>query len=303
MAEKRNDMTGEYYSHKRTTLLYSTALFILALPGVHFSENKVLGLDLGSISPGVILSAVCCVATYYFVNFIFIWRHEAGSYLRAERTGQREIMEKITQQIKTIGEQSEIVTGFAKAAADAVEWAKSSLDTANDPAMQADHLNTQYTAGIALDANSPEVISATSYTTVYLSELGKGQPELNRAINGLKDALNEQARLAAAVLFSQLYHKTFQPATDRLLGTEKVRELALIAGPAFEEANAELGKAVEEVKRFRKDLAGSTRMTKARLVLIDLGAPVLVFALGVISVAVHAWPMILDLSRALPGLR
>ncbi|TCS16525.1 hypothetical protein [Caulobacter sp. BK020] len=299
MAEKRNEMSSEYYSHKRTTLLCSTALFVLALPGVKFGDIKYADFVLRGVMPGFVLFSLFVVTIYYFINFLFLWHHEASAYLRNERTGQRDLFDKIEAQISALERHGEQIERHSALAADAITWARSSLTSVIDPAQQADHLNTQHHAFGALDPDSPEVINATSGIGVQLSELGKRNRDLNDMIKDFKAGLLEQTRVAAALLFSHLYHERFRPATDRLLGNAEVERLALTAGPEFAAARSELEGAISEVRRFRSDLVYGNTVTRLRLYAIDLGAPIGAFVLALVHVIGLKWPICLDLPHQL----
>jgi hypothetical protein len=70
---------SDFRTLKRTSLLYSSALFLLSPPGV---TGRIPGLDVKGVSAGFALLALALAASYYFAEFDIAWYRQIQPELR-----------------------------------------------------------------------------------------------------------------------------------------------------------------------------------------------------------------------------
>lgn len=80
------ELTGEYYTHKRSTLLASGLLFIISIHGLKLNGSTIWG-PLDGVSSDVLRALVLSVATYYFVHFLNLHKEETISHTRSTDLG------------------------------------------------------------------------------------------------------------------------------------------------------------------------------------------------------------------------
>ncbi|WP_426043712.1 hypothetical protein [Caulobacter sp. DWR3-1-2] len=296
MAEKRSDMSAEYYSHKRTTLLCSSVLFVLALPGVSIDNFKYADFMLKGLKPGFVLLALSGVAVYYFCNFMILWMHEAIAYLREERTGQRDLVEKIQNEVAQLKAFAQELVERAAKASDAVDWARSAMtSTSQDQQVSADDIRWS----MSFEPTEEEKQSSFGGLMLVIGSATKRAPAAAAAIADYKDLLMENAKDGAMRLFALIYAKRYRPAVNRILGSEELVMLGQEAGDNFTKANIALEAATREIAKFRNDIAFGNWITRLRIFAIDLAAPVTLFVVAMAHALGARWPVWWDLPHQL----
>jgi hypothetical protein len=90
---KRLELSGEYYSHKRSSLLASAIFLALCLPGIKLDDFSFAGVKFEPGSDLLIPAFAGLVAAYYLIHYWFIWSAEAHRHARSAAAEGGEIYE------------------------------------------------------------------------------------------------------------------------------------------------------------------------------------------------------------------
>ncbi|WP_340644447.1 hypothetical protein [Phenylobacterium sp.] len=289
-AKKTPELSSAYYSHKRTTLLYSGGLLLFSLPGVTVKLTNSLGSTIEGLNPAFALLVLALASTYYFVNFCLIWTTEAVAYSRAMDLGEKDVVKSLEQ----------FMVQYATMEERLGQTAELVVTEMNNPALIA-----AMEAGVAFDQN--KVASAVQEPVERFKEL---------ALAWSNDHIQEQIRQQLHApethqVRDALAGVVFTPAPEPrheylVLGTQILDNLRRQWGPlqttvtelnrarldasgklaGMEMALREMNSAM---KAIRSNLLLGPLLRRALLVGMDLAAPLLLYVVAGAHFIGHNW--------------
>lgn len=277
---RRLNLSSEYYTHKRTVLLCSSALFILSLPGVSISTWKYADFALNGVEGGFLLFALAAVTAYYARSYYAIWRYEASAYFREQRSGKTELLAKIEHQLTLLDDAREQTRNALGEANTTLTYMHDAIIRRTGGPSTEDSLDVRDRFLHWIRAGNPDLSDVSYELTMMFSELGKRRPDLNEALGEFKNKILEQAR-QAAVDIAMKAHGEFSPgdASKALLPTEIDRWKKVLERDVSD-ANKNFVSSVEEIKELKNDLTGGESRARWRLYIDDGAFPALLCAVA-----------------------
>lgn len=111
---KKYELSGEYYSHKRSSLLASAIFMALSLPGIDLSNFSFVGIKLADKGHLLVPSFAGMIAGYYLLHYFFIWRTETTRHARSEISEVSEITDLLAAASKRMAEVIELLAARAE---------------------------------------------------------------------------------------------------------------------------------------------------------------------------------------------
>ncbi|MDG2522884.1 hypothetical protein P7B02_15210 [Caulobacter segnis] len=295
------DHSSTYYDHKRASLLASTVLLILSLPGVRMDKIDFGGVEIGGLSADVILWMLLAAAIYYFAQHWLIWRTEASRYSLHLRHDQTDLLAVMKQRVEALDQHGLQIAQASDEIKVAVKRVIARLDAppssslihhGSDAEMIEEQTLSVIINQIAREASFSDdeidVLFDVAFENALMASSIPQTTEIKALAQTLKSALTQQhlpAQLRAPLTrhLKQAIRTLERECPHLYLNAGGLREVRRQVLGGMDQTRTELGKATGVLAGLHNAIQIEDRYASLRIRLIDMALPTLLFGAALIA--------------------